>query len=390
MRILLTGIDGYVGWPTALRLSKRYPNAQILGVDNYGRRKWVEECGAVSAMPIFSMEERLKTAKEKGFKNIEFKELDLVNREATYAVLREFKPTVILHVASQPSAPYSQLNGERCNYTQENNCQGTRNLLWGLKETNQLDCLFVETTTTGIYGAPEFDIPEGWLTVTRNGKTDTVPYPAMSGSWYHMSKAFDAANLWIANRQWKLTVADIRTSIVFGVETPETALDPKLATRFDFDFDFGVVANRFCVMAIAQTPITVYGKGEQRKPQIALNDAVESLVNSVELPRDKKMSVYNQTTELFSIVELANAIKKAGEKFKFNADISFIPNPRVENEEHDMQMENANFLKLLGKAPDKLEDNIVKMIEKILPYKQTILDHKHTFLREAQPAGAAK
>lgn len=390
MNILITGIDGYVGWPTALRVSKRFPDSKILGIDNYGRRRWVEECGAVSAIPIFSMEERLAAAKEHGFKNIQFQEGDLVERNWVMSLVKNFKPDVILHIASQPSAPYSQLNGERCNYTQENNVQGTRNLLWALKENNLLDCLFVETTTTGIYGAPEFEIPEGFLEVSYKGGKDTIPFPGMAGSWYHMSKVFDACNLWLANRQWKLTVADIRTSIVFGVETPETILDPRLATRFDFDFDFGVVANRFCAMAIAGAPITVYGKGEQKKPQVSLEDAVESLVNSVSLPKDKKLTVYNQTAEQFSIVDLATAIKKAADKFGFKADISFIPNPRVEKEEHNMVMANENFIKLLGKKPQHLEDNIANMIEKLLPYKDTIMQYRHTFLQGAQPVGTSK
>ena len=33
MRILLTGIDGYCGWPLALSISKKYPKCQIIGVD---------------------------------------------------------------------------------------------------------------------------------------------------------------------------------------------------------------------------------------------------------------------------------------------------------------------------------------------------------------------
>ena len=77
MNILLTGIDGYVGWPTALRLSKEVPDSRIIGVDNFGRRRWVEESGSVSAVPIFSMEERLVAAQEHGFGNISFVEGDL-------------------------------------------------------------------------------------------------------------------------------------------------------------------------------------------------------------------------------------------------------------------------------------------------------------------------
>jgi len=390
MNILITGVDGYVGWPTALRLSRRYPESRILGVDNYGRRRWVEECGAVSAIPIVSMDERLRAAKEHGFKNIEFKEGDLVNRDWVLKVVEDFRPDVILHLAAQPSAPYSELNGARANYTQENNCQATRNLLWALKEKNLLECLFVETTTTGIYGAPEFEIPEGFIPIEYKGKRDVLPFPGMAGSWYHMSKVYDAANLWLANKQWKLTVADIRTSIVFGVETEETALDPRLATRFDFDFDFGVVANRFCVMALVGSPITVYGKGHQKKPQISLVDAVESLVNAVKLPRDHKVTVYNQTAELFAIADLASAIQKAADKLGFKADIQFIPNPRVEKEEHDMHMENQNFLKLLNKKPEKLEANIASIMQKLYGVRETIQKYRHTFLRESKPVAGAK
>src|SRR3989338_3264576 len=130
MNILLTGVDGYIGWPTALRLSKDFPNDQIIGVDNMARRKWVEECGSVSAIPIADMKTRIETAKKHGFNNITFIEGDLVDARFVYDLYKQYKPQVILHVASQPSAPYSQINIDKCNYTQHNNNQATRNLLW--------------------------------------------------------------------------------------------------------------------------------------------------------------------------------------------------------------------------------------------------------------------
>ena len=42
MKILLTGVDGYLGWPLALALSKKFKNSVIIGVDNLSRRKWVK------------------------------------------------------------------------------------------------------------------------------------------------------------------------------------------------------------------------------------------------------------------------------------------------------------------------------------------------------------
>ena len=50
------------------------------------------------------------------------------------------------------------------------------------------DCHLVKLGTMGEYGTPNIDIEEGWLTVTHNGRTDTLPYPKQASSFYHLSK----------------------------------------------------------------------------------------------------------------------------------------------------------------------------------------------------------
>ena len=72
MKILLTGIDGYCGWPLALSISKKIKSSKIIGVDNLSRRKWVNESMSNSAISIKSIQKRIKTAKKFGFKNIQF------------------------------------------------------------------------------------------------------------------------------------------------------------------------------------------------------------------------------------------------------------------------------------------------------------------------------
>ena len=42
MTILVTGADGYMGWPLMLKLAKELPDERIVGIDNFARRKWVE------------------------------------------------------------------------------------------------------------------------------------------------------------------------------------------------------------------------------------------------------------------------------------------------------------------------------------------------------------
>ncbi|RDZ88835.1 UDP-sulfoquinovose synthase, partial [Haloferax sp. Atlit-6N] len=57
MTIIVTGGDGYLGWPTSLRIASR-TDERVLIVDNFGRREWVSEVGSVSATPIANIETR--------------------------------------------------------------------------------------------------------------------------------------------------------------------------------------------------------------------------------------------------------------------------------------------------------------------------------------------
>lgn len=381
MILLLTGIDGYVGWPTALRLSKEFPEARIIGIDNMARRRWVEEVGSVSAIPIAHMDERILAAKERGFPNVSFIEGDLTNRDFVYQIFGTYKFDVILHIAAQPSAPYSQINGERANYTQFNNNQSTRNLLWAVREHKLEErCHFIETTTTGVYGAPEFKIPEGFVVAENEGERDLIPLSNMAGSWYHMSKSNDINNLWLANKLWSLSITDLRTAIVYGVETEETKLDKRLATRFDFDFFFGIVVNRFCAMVLAEYPITIYGKGEQKKPIISLEDCVESIVNAVRLKPAGEFKVYNQVTEVASIIHVAQSVVKAARDLGMDGDIKHIPNPRVEKEEHQMSIDTKNFSTLLKEQKWQISSGSYHILRSLLEHQDLILQYRDRFL----------
>ena len=39
------------------------------------------------------------------------------------------------------------------------------------------DCHLVKLGTMGEYGTPNIDIEEGFITITHNGRTDTLPLP---------------------------------------------------------------------------------------------------------------------------------------------------------------------------------------------------------------------
>jgi nucleoside-diphosphate-sugar epimerase len=383
MTILVTGADGYMGWPLILKLAKEFPNERIVGIDNFARRKWVEEVGSASIIPIVTMRERLKRAHELEFRNISFINGNLMDKEFTRTIMRVFKPDVVLHLAAQPSAPYSQINMDKAYYTQKNNVLGTLNLLWALRDEGLTKTHFIETTTTGIYGAPNLHIPEGFIEVfDKKGNKDVLPFPNIASSFYHVTKGFDAVNTWLMNMQTGMPCTDVRTSIVYGTDTEETKLDGKLSTRFDVDFYFGTLFNRWVAMIIANYPLTVYGSGKQIKPFISLEDACQSLVNIVKEGNDGEYRVYNQLVEYVRVKDLAEELTKVAEKvLGRNPGVEYIPNPRKEKEENEYRFDNSKFLKVLGKPKYKrMAETLPEVIKRLQKYSSRINAYSDVFI----------
>ncbi|GAA0255335.1 NAD-dependent epimerase/dehydratase family protein [Haladaptatus pallidirubidus] len=381
MTVLVTGADGYLGWPTSLRIAARGETRVVL-VDNFARRGWVEEIGSTSAVPIADADERLAAARDvHDLGNLSFVEGDLTDKAFVDRLLQVHEPSTVIHTAAQPSAPYSQIDGDRANYTQDNNLQATRNLLWGLEEADLTDTHFVETTTTGVYGAPDFPIPEGGAKMRHRGQEDDVPFPAMAGSWYHLTKSHDAANMRLAHQQFDIPISDVRTAIVYGTETEETRASDRLKTRFDFDYYFGTVTHRFCAQAVAGYPVTVYGKGEQRKPFVSLEDAVEGLVQLATDANDEEgLTVYNQVTRAISIVEIADTIAEVGREYGYDVEVEHFENPREEDETHEMEIENDRYTSLIGEQAQSFEEGVRDIFETLTRHEDTIETHEDRFL----------
>ena len=202
----------------------------------------------------------------------------------------------------------------------------------------------------------------------------------MGQSWYHITKSNDANLLWLANRQWSLSILDFRTAITYGTSTKETREHPELNTRFDFDYWFGVVVNRFCAMAVSNYPLTIYGKGNQKKPMVSLDDAVDSLSKTVYLKPDNKFKVVNQISGTLSIKDISEIIEKKFKKEKRKLKIIHIKNPRVEKEDHKMSINSEKFKKILGRKPNNLSKGIYDILSDIHDHKKTILKFKNKLL----------
>ena len=296
MRVLVLGGDGYLGWPTALHLSDRGHDIAVL--DNFARRGYDEELGVCSLVAIEDLDVRVAAWREVSGKHIASYVGDLLDAEFVYATLRDFDPDAVVHFAEQRAAPYSMIDRAHAVYTQNNNVIGTLNLLYGIAETNQ-DIHLVKLGTMGEYGTPNIDIEEGWLDIEHNGRKERVLFPKRPGSFYHLSKVHDSHNIEFACRNWGLRSTDLNQGVVYGQQTPQTASDPRLSTRFDYDSVFGTVLNRFVIQAVLGEPLTVYGTGRQTRGLIDIRDTVECIRLAVENPADRgEFRVFNQMTEV--------------------------------------------------------------------------------------------
>jgi UDP-sulfoquinovose synthase len=356
VRILVLGGDGYLGWPTALHLSRRGHDVGV--VDNFIRRQYDFEMGVESLVPVRPLQDRLRTWEVVSGLRVESFVGDLTDAQFVERTLDRFEPEAIVHFAEQRSAPYSMIDRQHAVYTQVNNVVGTLNLLYAIAARDPSIHL-VKLGTMGEYGTPNIDIEEGFIEITHKGRTDVLPYPKQPGSFYHLSKVHDSHNIQFGCRIWGLRATDLNQGIVYGQETDETTMHPDLATRFDYDGVFGTVLNRFCVQAVVGHPLTVYGKGGQTRGMLDIRDTLACVELALLNPADAgEFRVFNQFTEMFSVRQMANLVVEA---YPGKVEIQEVEDPRVEKEEHYYRAAHTKLLDL-GLVPHLLEASTLRSL----------------------------
>src|SRR3954468_23256324 len=389
MRVLILGGDGYLGWPTAMRFSGG--GHEVAVVDNFLRRRWVEEAGSSSLTPIASLDERIKAWKEVSGKDIQSHVGDIAEGTFVTDVVQEFEPEAIIHYGEQPSALWSMRSVDHAVTTQANNVIGSLKLLWAMRD-HVPEAHLIKLGTMGEYGTPNIDIEEGFIEIEHKGRKDTLPFPKLPGSLYHLSKVHDSHNIHFACRIWGLRSTDLNQGVVYGIETDETAQDERLCTRFDYDEWFGTVLNRFCVQAVVGHPLTVYGKGGQTRGFLNIRDTLQCVELAVENPADAgEFRVYNQFTEQLSVSDLAGLGQRSAAEVGFEIDIENVENPRVELEEHYYNPVHTKPLDL-GLKPSYLGDELVRsMLKTIERQRERVIDSAidpQTQWKPGSPAGA--
>jgi UDP-sulfoquinovose synthase len=371
MRVLILGGDGYLGWPTAMRFSGRGHDVGV--VDNFARRRWVEEAGSHSLTPIASLEERLEAWREVAGKRIESYVGDIAEGTFVTDVVREFEPDAIVHYGEQPSAPWSMKSVANAVTTQANNVIGSLKLLWAMRD-HASEAHLIKLGTMGEYGTPNIDIEEGFIEIEHKGRRDTLPFPKVPGSLYHLSKVHDSHNIHFACRVWGLRATDLNQGVVYGIETPETRLDERLVTRFDYDELFGTALNRFVVQAVIGHPLTVYGRGGQTRGFLNIVDTLQCVELTAENPPGAgEYRVFNQFTETFNVAELAEKVRHAGAEVGIDVQVDHFSNPRLELEEHYYNPAHTKLLEL-GLRPTLLSETLIEsMLEVIQRHSDRVI-----------------
>ena len=379
-RVFIAGVDGYLGWSLAQYLADQGYN--ISGIDNWQRREvWVTEAESISAVPIASPRNRIKEFR-RFFGNRHFEHVDhnaygnVADFSLMCELLEKFKPDCLVNLAQMPSAPFSMKDFHHSCSTYSNNMATTLSVVWAIKEI----CPHVPIITIGTageYGTPGIKITEGDVKISVDNRSAELPFPKTPSSLYHAAKVASTVIMERTCTWWNLASTDIMQGVVYGLCHEHMTDDPIMANRMDFDQFFGTAINRFVVQAIIGHPLTVYGAGTQLRGFLPLRDSMRCLQLLIDNPPEPgKVRIVNQYDQIYSINDLAHAVKKIASESGIDVSINHLKNPRWEIEDHFYEMERKKLVDLGYEPRGNLDTELREMFEILLPHKDRIKQYK--------------
>lgn len=183
MKIIVTGVAGFIGMQTSLRLLS--PKNKILGIDNlnnyYDRKLKLK---------------RLNLLKK--YKNFKFKKIDIADQNL-YKVFKSFKPDYVIHLAAQAGVRHSISNPQ--DYT-HSNLLGFANILEFSKLLKIKHLIYASSSS--VYGeSKEFPLNE-------NQKLDKPI------SYYGATKLCNELMAYSYSHLFKLPTTGLRFFTVYG------------------------------------------------------------------------------------------------------------------------------------------------------------------------------
>lgn len=306
--VLITGGAGYVGSILTPKLLKK--NYRVIVLDT-----------------LFFTNIGLENVKSNP--QLQIIEGDIRDNQTLKNSLKEVD--AVIHLASISNDPSSDLDPK---LTIEVNFEATLNLIKIAKENGVQR--FINASTSSVYGIK--DTPN----VTEDLKLEPLTI-------YSKTKADAEPFVLKANGDGFVTV-NIRPATVCGY-SPKMRLD--------------LTVNILTMHALSKGKITVFG-GDQKRPNIHIEDITDYYVQLLELPKEKiGGKTFNAGYENFTVIEIAKMVKDIVGK---NVEIEVTPS----NDNRSYHISSQKIEKELGLKPNKTIKDAVLDIKNA--YQNGLLD----------------
>lgn len=376
MNVIILGGDGYLGWSVGTRLSLK-THHNILMVDNYIKRQWVNETDTMALLSVKLPRSRISEFKNiTGVSNIGFSEVDATDFQAISALLNIFQPDIILNFAQQPSAPYAMMNLQNSIYTLEHNQRIVMNILHAVQEVCPSTPM-IFSGSAGVYENTDADyIPMNpvdcyFHSPKQVNKVSRTWLPMGANDFYHQSKVHTFGLVDMCVKMWGLKACTVQQSTIYGHSGFENDIPDACLPHFHYDSVFGTVLNRFMTQAAIGYPLTVYGDGDASTGLISLTDACrsyEKIVDDIEMGRSDMRSgehiVEHNLTTTITIAKLAKLV----------SNLTGCKIQNMENPRHSRFSYNKKSMELgsYNKRSDITEDSLTSLWNFVSSHKESI------------------
>jgi UDP-glucuronate 4-epimerase len=235
MRILVTGVAGFIGMSVAKRLLER--GDVILGIDNLN-----------NYYDVSLKKDRLKELFQ--FPNFSFEKVDIFNKESLIDITSKFEPKRILHLAAQAGVRYSVTHPEA--YV-DSNLKGFLNILEVCREL-KIEHLVYASSSSVYGGNSKFPFNEA----------DSVDHPV---SLYAATKKANELMAHAYSHLFKIPTTGLRFFTVYG-PWGRPDMSPFL----------------FIEAILKREPIKVFNGGQMQRDFTYIDDIVEGVIRVIDKP----------------------------------------------------------------------------------------------------------
>ena len=239
MKVLVTGVAGFIGMHCAQRLLAR--GDQVFGIDNLS--------------PYYSV--KLKKDRLKRLGTMRFEKIDLASAASFEKYFRKVKPQAVLHLAAQPGVRYSLENPSA--YVRSN-LVGFANLLECCRRHPPRHLVFASSSS--VYGTNS-KLP--W------SETDNVDHPV---SLYAATKKSNELMAHVYSHLYRIPATGLRYFTVYG-PWGRPDMSPVL----------------FAHAILQGKPIPVFNRGDMQRDFTYVDDVVEGTLRVLDRPA--AYAIYN-------------------------------------------------------------------------------------------------